>query len=1057
MRHWILSISPAPKVASESGRRRIFMKSQTASDRSSHRTSWTRIAAFVALIVFVALMVFPVLSSSLASSSSNIIRPENALGTADQSSERVVERVSKLESLWAVPGLAAVARTKSWFSASPSMALASETVEVLAADCTTPKTVFSRGETVCAKTNGVDLSVPGNYYMNWVDSQTNQTNGGVITQNPQYFLYVPPTADTYKATIGRVAPPDSSIVSNPPTFVVTESPGISTLTPDCTTPKTVFTLGETVCATAVGTGGAATRRRVVWIDPSGNARQVSAITADPQSFSFNIPQEQTTDVAGQIVDNRGKWKVNIISSRSSVVATTTFVVKDPANPVADVSVVKFAESQAVSAGSSGTFFISVYNNGPDTAQTVVLTDPLPNNTTFTAIVQTSGPTFNCTTPAGGASGTVTCTIASLPRDANAQFELAYGVDLGTPAGTQIVNTATVSTATTDPNSDNNSSSATVTVSSAGGGGTNTCTVACPEDIRTQANTTQDPSDPNSTPGAIVHYSPPSGNTECGAVTTNHCNDCFFPVGITTVTGTASTGESCSFTVTVTPPGGNSPTISCPANQSGNADSNCSATFDVGTATATGGTNVTITANRSDGEPMYTCDDFGNCTRISPDRPFTYGVTTITWIASSHDIPGPYNAQTGDEESHQTGSATCTQTITVNDVTPPSIGATNGSVSADANCQAPVPDYSNTVSDNCSSSISYTQTPAAGTLVGLGPHTVHIEANDNSSNNNGAGNPSTKDVTFTVNDTTAPVISCPSNQTVNTAPGTCAATVNPGTATATDNCDTTPTITGTRSDGQALNAPYPNGTTTITWRATDDAGNYSECSQTITVQDHEDPVIVCPAPIVRGNDPGSCSATVDPGHPTATDNCGSPTVTGTRSDGQSLNAPYPRGTTTITWTATDSSGNHASCTQTVTVNDTEGPTFTFTATQTMWPPNHKYRTFNLTNLVASVHDNCDGTIAVSSVVITKVTSDEIENGNGDGNTLNDIVIAADCKSVQLRSEREGNSNGRVYTIFFSVTDAAGNKGTGTTKVVVPHNPGETAVDSGPHYTVTSNCP
>jgi hypothetical protein len=171
----------------------------------------------------------------------------------------------------------------------------------------------------------------------------------------------------------------------------------------------------------------------------------------------------------------------------------------------------------------------------------------------------------------------------------------------------------------------------------------------------------------------------------------------------------------------------------------------------------------------------------------------------------------------------------------------------------------------------------------------------------------------------------------------------------------------------------------------------------------------------------------------------------------------MNAPYPKGTTTITWTATDGSGNHSSCTQTVTVVDNEGPTFTFTGTQTLWPPNHKYHTYSMTDLVASVHDNCDGTIPVSGVIITKVTSDEIENGNGDGNTLNDIVIAANCKSVQLRSEREGGGNGRVYTIFFSVTDAAGNKGTGTTKVVVPHNPGETAIDSGPHYTVMSNCP
>jgi hypothetical protein len=298
----------------------------------------------------------------------------------------------------------------------------------------------------------------------------------------------------------------------------------------------------------------------------------------------------------------------------------------------------------------------------------------------------------------------------------------------------------------------------------------------------------------------------------------------------------------------------------------------------------------------------------------------------------------------------------------------------------------VPDYTNQVSDNCACAandnsqdcvgqhrITVTQSPAAGTMVGLGPHTIHLTANDGSSNNNGAGNTTEKDVTFTVADTTPPVITCPAPKTANTEPGTCSATVNPGTATATDNCDSTPTITASRSDGHPLTDPYPKGTTTITWTATDDSGNHSSCDQTITVVDNEPPVIVF--------------------------------------NGQ---------------------------------------------TPSMWPPNHKYQSFQVTNFVTSVTDNCDN-VSVSSVVITKVTSDVIENGNGDGNTFNDIVIAPDCKSVQLRSEREGNSNGRVYTIFFSVRDASGNVGTGTAKVVVNHNPGETAVDSGPHYTVTSNCP
>jgi len=81
------------------------------------------------------------------------------------------------------------------------------------------------------------------------------------------------------------------------------------------------------------------------------------------------------------------------------------------------------------------------------------------------------------------------------------------------------------------------------------------------------------------------------------------------------------------------------------------------------------------------------------------------------------------------------------------------------------------------------------------------------------------------------------------------------------------------------------------------------------------------------------------------------------------------------------------------------------------------------------------------------------------GGADGNTLNDIVIAANCKSVQLRRERDGNLNGRVYTITFKVTDSFGNTATATVKVSVPITNGGSAVDNGAAagYTVNSSCP
>src|SRR5205823_6264704 len=78
-------------------------------------------------------------------------------------------------------------------------------------------------------------------------------------------------------------------------------------------------------------------------------------------------------------------------------------------------------------------------------------------------------------------------------------------------------------------------------------------------------------------------------------------------------------------------------------------------------------------------------------------------------------------------------------------------------SADGNCQAAVPNILSgvTTSDACSaaSAITITQSPVAGTLVGLGSHTITVTATDE------AGNSATCTTIFTVTDTTAPTVNC----------------------------------------------------------------------------------------------------------------------------------------------------------------------------------------------------------------------------------------------------------------------------------------------------------
>ena len=81
------------------------------------------------------------------------------------------------------------------------------------------------------------------------------------------------------------------------------------------------------------------------------------------------------------------------------------------------------------------------------------------------------------------------------------------------------------------------------------------------------------------------------------------------------------------------------------------------------------------------------------------------------------------------------------------------------------------------------------------------------------------------------------------------------------------------------------------------------------------------------------------------------------------------------------------------------------------------PNGSYQTVSISDMVAAASDSCDPGVSIAGVTIAQASSDEPQNaaGNNDGNTVNDIVIAGDCKSVQLRVERDSSKNGRVYAI------------------------------------------
>lgn len=192
----------------------------------------------------------------------------------------------------------------------------------------------------------------------------------------------------------------------------------------------------------------------------------------------------------------------------------------------------------------------------------------------------------------------------------------------------------------------------------------------------------------------------------------------------------------------------------------------------------------------------------------------------------------------------------------------------------------------------------------------------------------------------------PTILCSGNITQDNDPGVCGAVVNFPNPAVSRSC---PGVNVSCSP--ASGSLFPVGDTTVTCTATDICGGIAECSFTVTVNDTEPPKIQCPNDITKANDPGECGAMVT-FHPTVTDNCPGVTFSCSPASGSF----FPVGTTSVTCTATDASGNKATCSFTVTVTDTEPPIINCPADITVAiPPCHVEPIINFTAPTAS--DNC----------------------------------------------------------------------------------------------------
>ncbi|HKQ04913.1 MAG TPA: HYR domain-containing protein [Blastocatellia bacterium] len=744
---------------------------------------------------------------------------------------------------------------------------------------------------------------------------------------------------------------------------------------DCTTGKSVFNLGDSVCA--IVSGVQANERRFAWASPDGSIYQLGpTITTDPQSSTITIP---TSGFFSQV----GTWTVRTLDFRGSGFDVASFVVRDPSRASADVGVNIFGTVN-ITAGNNIVYRVEVTNNGPDAADNIVVTQAVPANTSWVSESQDSGPAATCTNPSPGATtGTSTCTIPTLAAGSTAVFTYTYQVSGAAANGSTITCSASATTSTNELHQADNSTSLDTLV--ANNGTAADCTINCPADISQNAAAGMC--------SAVVTYTTPTASGACADPDTGNTppvvctppSNSSFPIGSTTVI-CASGGTNCAFTVTVVDTSAPStPTINCPSNLTVDEESegagfakvnystptttgNCvtvtcdppaGATFLIGTTTVScTGTDsshntvscsftVTVRGSNSAGCTVTCPGDVtqtaaaGVCNAVvnypAPATSGTCGTVTCSPASGTVFAAGVTVVTC---TSSQGGS--CDFTVTVVPAAPPTITtcATDKTVTASAICEATIPNLvSEVVATGCGVTVS--QSPAAGSIVGPGIYTVTITAE------NGAGEtPCTAKVTV-VNSITS-TITCTSDITTANDQDQCGAVVNYPAPTADNSCSTL-----TVACSPASGSFFPIGATNVLCTATDLSGATTTCTFRVTVNDTQLPTIACPANITHANDSDKCGAVINYASPATADNC--PGVT--TSCSPAAGTQFSVGTTTVICTVTDAANNTATCSFTVTVSDNQPPAITCPSPIAVGTdPNVATATVTYT---PTVSDNCSG--------------------------------------------------------------------------------------------------
>ena len=430
------------------------------------------------------------------------------------------------------------------------------------------------------------------------------------------------------------------------------------------------------------------------------------------------------------------------------------------------------------------------------------------------------------------------------------------------------------------------------------------------------------------------------------------------------------------------------------------------------------------------------------------------IIEVTSETAAGDAAGNYVITRTFTATDDAGNSTsASQTITVQDTTAPEFTFVPADYTVECSEEMPMDDA--VAADNCGEvTVEVSNETTPGNATGNYVITRTFTATDD------AGNSTSTSQTITVVDTTAPILNVPADYTAE-----CSDEMPMDDATASDNCgEVSIDVTSQTTAGDAAG----NYVITRTFTATDDAGNSTSASQTITVVDTTSPEFT----FVPADYAVECSDDMPMDDATAADNCGEVTMEVT----SEIVAGDAAGDYVIvrTFTATDDAGNSSSATQTITVQDTTAPEFTFVpADYTVecsdeMPMEDATASDNCGEVTMEVTSEVAAGDAAGNYVITRTFTASDDAGNSSSATqtitvqdttapeftfvpadytvecsdeiLMDNALAADnCGEVTVEVSNEttpGNATGNyVITRTFTATDDAGNSSTATQTITV----------------------